>query len=83
MFGAETHLTLNVTMDTAAAPRTPTFFCLVFWFLSFSQLGWFLFWLHHEACRILISQPGIKTRPPVAEEGVLITGLPGSYPFGV
>ena len=77
------HLTLIVTMDTAvAAPRTPTFFCLVFWFLCFSQLGWVLFWLHHEAYRILISQLGIKTRPPAAQEGVLITGLPGSYPFG-
>ena len=76
------HLTLNVTMDTAgAAPHTPTFFCLVFWFLCFSQLGWVLFWLHHEAYRILISQLGIKTRPPAKQEGG--TGLPGSYPFGV
>lgn len=31
-------------------------------FLSFS-LFYFYFWPHHEACRILVPQPGIESRP--------------------
>lgn len=45
---------------------------------NFLNLFLFISWLHHLACRILVSQPGIKPMPRL--EVVLTTGLPES-PF--
>ena len=41
------------------------YFCFLFWFFS------------HEACGILVSQPGVELALPVLEGQVLTSGLPG------
>ena len=40
-------------------------FCFMFWFFG------------HEACGVLVPQPGIEPTPPALEGKVLTTGLPG------
>ena len=43
-------------------------FCFMFWFFG------------HEACGILVPQPGVKPTPPALEGEVLTTGPPGKSP---
>ena len=49
-------------------------------FLGFclgSQQSSLFFWPCHAACGTLVSQPGIKPRPPAVEARVLTSGPPG------
>ena len=48
--------------------------------LLFSVLGWFFFFFFfgHEACGILVPQPGIKPSSPALEDELLTTGPPGN-----
>lgn len=42
-------------------------------------LYYFIFWLHHTACRISVSQ-GSNLGPQQWRHGVLTAGLPGNLP---
>ena len=48
-------------------------------FAFFSFLFLF-FWLHHEACRILVPQPGIEPVPPEVEAQSLNPWTMGEVP---
>ena len=42
----------------------------------------FFFWLHQEACGILVPWPGVEPGPSAVEGAVLTSGLPGNSPQG-
>ena len=42
--------------------------------ISFLSLFFYIFWLHHTACGILVVQPGIEPTLPRWQHGVLTTG---------
>ena len=47
-----------------------------------SSRVFFFFWLHKEACGILVPWPGVEPGPSTVEGAVLTSGLPGNSPHG-